>query len=368
MKAEIVVDSISLITPTTGIGRYSQEIITRINKNSDFDLTFFYGYKYSKKIIGKKNNTSYINHLIKNQTIKSILRSAISVTSKFNRYKYDIYWQPNYIFNKSVKAKYKVCSVHDFSFELYEKFHPKERIKYYKKNFYKSTKSSDLIITGSEYTKKEILDRFDIPEKNIKVIYHGIRHDIFKVYSNLNINIKLPKKFILSVGSVEPRKNLLGLLQAYNLLDEKIKAEYKLVLVGFKGWNNSEIMSLIEQNKENVLYLGFVSDEDLAKIYNLASCFVYPSFYEGFGLPPIESMACGTPVITSNIASIPEVCLDAALYCNPHDVKDISDKIVSVLEDENLANSLIEKGLSRSKFFDWDKSAKKHEEVFKELT
>ena len=184
---------------------------------------------------------------------------------------------------------------------------------------------------------------------------------------DLKVSFDLPKKFIFSVGSIEPRKNLLGLLKAYNLLSNELKKEYKLVLAGFKGWENKEIVDLINQDKENIFYLGFISDQELAKVYNLASCFLFPSFYEGFGLPVLEAMACGTPVVCSDSSSIPEVGGDAVVYCDPYDINDIKDKIEFVLKDSSLQQEMIKKGLERAQLFSWDKSADEHLKVFKSL-
>ncbi|MCK5855028.1 MAG: glycosyltransferase family 4 protein, partial [Sulfurovaceae bacterium] len=196
---------------------------------------------------------------------------------------------------------------------------------------------------------------------------HGIDHNLFKVYQEPKVDFELPKKYILSVGSIEPRKNLLGLLKAYALLDEKLKSEYQLVLVGFKGWENIEIMELIKQNEKSIHYLGFITDEELAQVYNLTSLFVFPSFYEGFGLPPLEAMACGSPVVCSDSSSLPEVGGDAVVYCNPQDTNDIKEKIEIVLNNTTLQNEMIDKGLQQAKKFSWEKSSKEHMRVFEEL-
>ena len=159
----------------------------------------------------------------------------------------------------------------------------------------------------------------------------------------------------------------MGLLKAYNLLSNELKKEYKLVLAGFKGWENKEIVDLINQDKQNIFYLGFISDKELAKVYNLASCFLFSSFYEGFGFPVLEAMACGTPVVCSDSSSIPEVGGDAVVYCNPYDINDIKDKIELVLKDASLQQEMIKKGLERAQLFSWDKSADEHLKVFKSL-
>ena len=224
-----------------------------------------------------------------------------------------------------------------------------------------------MIICFSEFTKQEILERVDLPEEKIMVIYHGLDHDLFRVYTDCKTDLDLPEKFMFCVGSIEPRKNLLGLLQAFNSLDAAIKKEYHLVLAGFKGWENEEIMDMIKINQENIHYLGYISDQELAHVYNLATLFVYPSFYEGFGLPVLEAMACGTPVVTSYASSIPEVGGDAVVYCDPHEPKDIKEKILKLLTDHDLQQEKRTKGLNRAKMFTWERSAKEHLALFKKV-
>lgn len=369
MKPNILIDAISLLSSMTGLGRYTYEISKELKRGDDFKYSYFYGY-YSDKLIeisDAPNVKSLKSFIVRNSFLKKIVRKLLFFISSFSAKTYDLYWQPNFIPNNGIKARKTVTSVHDFSFILHRDYHPKERVEYFDKYFFKNIYQSEIIITGSFYTKNEILQRLDFEDDKVKVIYHGINHDIFRVYNDLKLDIKLPKKFILSVGSIEPRKNLLGLLKAYNFLNDDIKSEYKLVLVGFKGWENREIMDIVNKNKENIYYLGFVSDEELAKVYNLASLFVFASFYEGFGLPPLEAMACKTPVVCSNLTSMPEICLDAAIYCDAYDVSDIARKIELVLKDDDLKKQLIEKGFKRAAEFTWKKSADEHLKVFKEV-
>ena len=369
MKKKFLIDSISLLSPLTGIGRYTNEISKYIKNTNDYQLNFFYGY-YSSQLI-EPNKTATIktikSFIIQNQFLKRIARKFIFIYSKFFKPSYELYWQPSMIPNINIKSKKVVTTVHDFSFILYRDFHPKERMKFFENNFFKNIKKSDIIITGSLFSKKEILERLDFKDEEVKVIYHGVNHKIFKIYKDTILNFDLPKKFILSVGSIEPRKNLLGLLKAYNLLDENLKDEYKLVLVGFKGWENKEFMQLINNDKKNIHYLGFISDEELAKVYNKATCFAFASFYEGFGLPILEAMACGTPVLSSNSSSMPEVGGDCVLYCNPHDVIDIKNNMEILLANKQLQKKLIEMGLKRVKNFSWEKSAIEHMKIFEEL-
>jgi len=369
LKPKIVIDTVSLLSPLTGIGKYTYEVSSILKEINYFNIEYFYGY-YSKELIeltthqGVKNLKSIIS---KFPFIKKIAREILFISSRAFATDYDVYWQPNFIPNRGVKAKKIVTTIHDFSFFLHRDFHPQETLEYFDNSFYKNIYRSDMIITGSSYTKQEILDRLDFQEDKIRVIYHGVNHHLFKIYKDIELDFKLPPKFILSVGSIEPRKNLLGLLKAYNLLDKNIKNEYKLILVGFKGWENQEIMEIINQNRDSIRYLGFISNSDLAKVYNLATCFVYPSFYEGFGLPIVEAMACGTAVVSSNSSSLPEVGGDAVLYCNPHNINEIKQMIEKLLSDKSLREKMIKKGLKQAQLFSWDKSAKEHLEVFKEI-
>ena len=336
----------------TGIARYTYEVSKYLKNDSNLDVEFFYGY-YSSQLKKPKEKTL----TPKNQTLKSIARKVIKLMSKLNTKRYETYWQPNFIPNPNIKADKVVTTFHDFSFEHYKEFHPKERIQYFQQNINKVLQS-DLLITGSYYIKDEIVQRLKIDEKKIKVIYHGINHDIFKKYDDIKIDINLPDRYILSVGSIEPRKNLSTLIKAYNNLSVRYKEDFKLVIVGASGWENSELLKLIDKN--NIIFLSSVSDQLLAYLYNKAYILVYPSFYEGFGLPPIEAMACGCPVITSNTSSMPEICKDFVLYFDPKSIEELTVMLQKSIENQSLMGKLSKDGLDYSKKFTWEKSYQEH--------
>nr|WP_256502708.1 glycosyltransferase family 1 protein [Desulfuromonas sp. KJ2020] len=180
----------------------------------------------------------------------------------------------------------------------------------------------------------------------------------------LRERLHLPSRFVLFVGSIEPRKNLLRLLQAYQLLSDRLRREVKLVLAGFRGWENREVMAILKKLEGDVHYLGYVTEQDLAALYNLADLFVYPSLYEGFGLPPLEAMACGCPVLVSRIASLPEVCGEAAAYLDPENVEEMTAELTRLLEDGTARGQLATKGLERAQLFSWERSAREHLAVF----
>ena len=366
MKPKIIVDAIALLSPLSGIGRYTYEVAKVLAESKDYTVNYYYGYfseelTISNHIESVKFIKKVIHRIPFSRPIIHRLMFYISwITSPY----YKLYWQPNFIFNDGIKAQKRVVTIHDFSWEIYPEFHPKERIDYFQKNFYASVKRCDHIITGSEFTKHEIIQRTGISSDKISVIYHGIDHTLFYPRTHHHI----PKqKYILSVGSIEPRKNLKNLLLAYELLDSSIKDEYHLILVGAQGWKNDEIVGLMKKLDKWVQYSGFVSDEALSSLYSEATLFVYPSLYEGFGIPPLEAMACGTAVIVSNASTLPEVCDDAAFYVDPMDIEAIKNGILTVLNNEALREDLIQKGLQRAKEFSWEKSALEHQKVFEKV-
>ena len=379
IKKKILIDGLSLLSPFTGVAKYTYENAYRLQNQYSDNYEWFYDYGFHSKNLIKTNTEKQSENFLKklkaivisNPLFKSFTREILSFTSHIFSPHYDLYWQPNYI-PKKVKAKKIVTTVHDFSFYIQPEWHPKERLKYYQKNFWKKAATSDWIITGSNFTKQEIITYMGFPEEKISVIYHAVDHDLYKVYDKdilqtTKEKFELNNAFFLFVGSIEPRKNLLNLLKAYHLLSDDIKKNYPLVLVGFKGWENKEIMQEIEKEKKHIKYLGYLTDEELAHVYNLATLFIYPSLYEGFGIPPLEAMACGTAVIASNVASIPEACGDSAEYIDPTNSNDIAEKITYMLTDNTKRNSLIQKGFEHSKYFTWDKAAKEHMNVFKKV-
>lgn len=374
MKPKLIVDAKVLLSPFTGIARYTYEISKRIKDSKDYDLYFNYmcPSKELKQNQQKQNKNKKIrDFIITNRFLRKHSRKVIDSINLFFPKTYDIYWQPNIIPNPHIKAKKVVATIHDFSFLIYPESHPKERIHFFKKNFFKEVAKSSHIITGSNFTKQEIVKYLDFDPNNITVIYHGVDHNLYKIYPKVElektkVKFALPAKFLLFVGSIEPRKNLISLLKAYNLLDSLIQDSYPLVLVGAKGWKNDDIMQEIDKSKQ-IRYLGYVEDKELPHLYNLATIFIYPSLYEGFGLPPLEAFACGTPSIVSNTTSMPEVCKDAALYLDPNNIYDIKDKIQILINDINLQKKLIDKALLRAKEFTWENSAKQHIKLFDRL-
>ena len=366
---KIVIDAIPLLSPLTGVGNYTLNLIREFQRlRPDIDYTFYYGYSSKRvKYYPRDNKIFYYTKELakKIPLLSSHVRSLKNALVFFQRHKYDLYFEPNFIPLK-MRAKKTVATVYDFSFHHHPEWHPKGRINYFSKNFFKRIKKADCIITISKYVEREALEVVKIRDCRIITVYPGFS-DIFKSDEGEEIKSRISGNYILYVGSIEPRKNLANLLKAYVLMPEDIKKNFKLLLVGFKGWQNREILVLLDKLKGAVNYLGYVNNAELAELYRKASCFVYPSFYEGFGLPPLEAMACGCPVVVSNVTSLPEVCGEAAYYVDPNDAESIAGGIEKVLRDEDLRQNMIEKGFERAKLFSWEKAAKEHLKIFEEI-
>ncbi len=230
-----------------------------------------------------------------------------------------------------------------------------------------SAKNASLIFTISNSSKDDIINEYKLPESRVVVTHLGIKPEVFEnKVKDIKKKYKIDSPFILFVGTLQPRKNIVRLVEAFSKLKQK---NLKFVVVGKKGWQYEEILEAPEKYrvKDRVMFLDFVPDEDLAKLYKDALCFVLPSLYEGFGLPILEAMKYGCPVITSNVSSMPEAGGDAALYVDPENVSDIAEKIEKLITDEKLRAELIEKGYKQVKKFSWEDTARKTLEELEKL-
>lgn len=232
-------------------------------------------------------------------------------------------------------------------------------------------RAADAVIAVSECTKRDAIRFYRIPEEKITVIYEGVnprfRPASPETIAAVRARYGLPERFILYVGTIEPRKNLTTLLEAFHHL--LATYDLRLVIVGKKGWLYERFFRrLRELGLENrVLFTGYVPDEDLPAIYSAADLFVFPSLYEGFGLPVLEAMACGTPVICSNTSSLPEVAGDAALLVDPTDARALTGAMEQVLTNERLWATLRAKGMERARGFTWEKAAYRTWEVYQQV-
>jgi glycosyltransferase involved in cell wall biosynthesis len=234
-----------------------------------------------------------------------------------------------------------------------------------------SVKKADAIIADSHSTRRDIIEFFKVDEKKIKVIHLGVESR-FRPISNVEgyrTRNNLPTKMILNIGTLEPRKNVVTLIRAFKRLQGRGFKNYVLIIAGEKGWLYKKIFEEIKSSgmERSIRLLGVVRDEELPLLYNCADLFVYPSLYEGFGLPPLEAMACGVPIITSNTSSLPEVVGNAGIMVDPNDIESLSDEMYRVLEDKELKHRMSRDGLKRSKMFTWEKTVNDVIKVYNEV-
>jgi len=276
----------------------------------------------------------------------------------------DVFHSPDFIPPR--KTRYKcVITVHDLNFLVYPHFLTSDAARYYGQ-IDQAVRRADRIIAVSESTRRDIVRLIGAPENKITVIYEGA-NPIFRPLDNKDeIRKSLQRKhgisgdFILFVSTIEPRKNIPTLVRAFRQLLDDYHIDVSLVLAGRKGWKFDEVFATIEELgvQDRVFCLGRVPTVDLVWLYNTARAFAFPSFYEGFGLPPLEAMACGTPVVVSNVSSLPEVVGDAALKVDPEEVDELTVALWRLVSDEALRTDLIEKGLRRASTFSYEKMAR----------
>jgi glycosyltransferase involved in cell wall biosynthesis len=257
-----------------------------------------------------------------------------------------------------------VITVHDLAFLLYPHFLTKESARYYG-HIDQAVRWTDQIVAVSESTKRDAMLHLGVPEDKVTVVYEAA-NPIFRPLDQLEAREEvrrrhgLDARFILFVSTIEPRKNVPTLMRAAWQLMQCYKQDVHVVLAGGKGWLNEDAFAIVEQLKlgDRVHFVGRVSSEDLLYLYNAAEMLAHPAFYEGFGLPPLEAMACGLPVIVSNVASLPEVVGDAGLLIDPHNVDELTVAMWRVLQEGELRREMREKGLRQAARFSWERAAR----------
>lgn len=254
-----------------------------------------------------------------------------------------------------------IITVHDLSFVHFPQFFSlPSRFWHWRQNYKNQIKKAGRIITDSESTAEDVMRTFGVRSERITKIYPGLNH----AYKNLNLK---RERFLLYLGALEPRKNITGIIRAFNIIKDRSSfSDLKLVIAGSKGWLYKEIFKEAFRSKFNkdIDFLGKVSEEEALRLYNTASVFVYPSFYEGFGFPPLEAQACGLPVVASSRSSLPEILGNSALLADPWRIDEIVMGIEALLTEDKLRNIMVERGLENVKRFSWEETVKSLMEVF----
>ncbi|WP_145556286.1 glycosyltransferase family 4 protein [Yersinia canariae] len=377
MKVVFGTDSIKY--PLTGIGRYTYELAREL-KNSDevFNLLFLQGRKISRNLPEpnmESSATSGLKNIVKNSAVASELYRLSAPWLKslaLRPYKSFIYHSPNFYLPPRVNNA--VATFHDLSIFKWPQCHPENRVRYMQKELLLTIKRAKVLITDSEFTRKELAEYFDYPIEKIVTAPLASSGDFYpRNYTTLqSLMTKLgltAGQYTLFTGTIEPRKNIATLLDAYERLPLDLRSRFPLVICGFSGWNSESIHRRFELATQQgwLLYLGYLSAEDLPLLFSGARTFLFPSLYEGFGLPVLEAMASGVPVVCSNAASLPEVLGDSGLMCDALDVDGLRSAIIQSLEDENWRNKAIEMGLIRAGTFSWQRCAQETIKAYKQV-
>ncbi len=379
----IGIDANWLIYENAGIGKYSYNLILEILKNDHQNryilmANFIRHFRKRKQILNelvKKSGNKNVS--IKISCLPSAWREWLSNT-KFpqkllTRQQIDLYFS-TYISGIARNGFFnQVVVIYDLVFVHFPEHAGKKLSDYYLMRTKNALDNCQQVIAISQSTKKDLVKYFNIDQSRVTIAYPGVDHNLFhqdlKGKQNLSQKYRINKPYILSVGTLEPRKNLETLIEAFEKLPEIIQQKHQLVLVGKNGWNNQNLKFKIKNLKLNkkIVETGYVPDYDLPFLYSNAEVFVYPSLYEGFGMPPLEAMACGCPVIVSNNSSFPEVVGNAGIKVKAKDISQIAKEIERVLKNNKLKKELILKGIDQAKKFNWSTSAKNVIKVFEKI-
>jgi len=283
-----------------------------------------------------------------------------------------VYHEPNAI--ACASSLPSIITLHDLSHLHYPELHPKGRVAHLQQQLARSLQGARHIITDAQSTRRELIEIFNLPADKISAIHLGVDARFFApnlptaTQTLARFDVR-PQQYLLSVGTLEPRKNIERTLLAYAALPADLRRAFPLILAGGKGWKEEAILARLKQIKPpgRVVLTGYVAHQELLALYASCAVFVYPSLYEGFGLPILEAMAAGAPVITSNTSAMPEVAGDAALLIDPNSVDELAAAMQRILEDRHLAAALSAHGRERARGFTWARTAQETLKVYRRV-
>ncbi|MFW6055559.1 MAG: glycosyltransferase family 4 protein [Thermodesulfobacteriota bacterium] len=377
----------SLAPPLTGVGRYTHEILKGVAGSKEVGRVYsFVHHRWVDPcdFVADSGHESGAAGRRKFQAVKDVIKKipyAFQLKNNLDdlffyrqtkKLKNCLYHETNYVCRPFPGPK--VVTVHDLSHMHYPGYHPRDRVEWLNKGLSKSLGNAKRIITVSRYVKDELVEVMQVDPLRVKHIPLGVNpeyrvrygSEVLPVLEKYNIH---DHRYVLVVGTLEPRKNLRGLLDAYSRLPIKLRQEHPLVVVGARGWRQADFqrqMAALAARGE-VLPLGYVPESDLPFIYAGAYGLAFPSLYEGFGLPPLEAMACGVPVLAGRSSSIPEVVGQEALLVDPHDPGSILNGLHRLLEDSEFRTRAASQGPLRARRFTWERCVQETIKVYKEV-
>jgi glycosyltransferase involved in cell wall biosynthesis len=373
---KIAIDIRTINKPRSGVGYYVTNLIQKlqeIDKDNDYCLISNNG-EYKNTFHAQSNFENHTTCISNENHLVGDLWESFYLPRLLEKKNVSVFHGPAFMVPLIKRNMGTVVTIHDIvSFIMPDTIPMKYA--FYMRNLIKLvSRKADRIISVSESTKNDLVKWLDVPEEKITVVHQAVS-EAFHPATNGDGGADMRRRFgirgryMLFVGNLEPRKNLLHLMEAFALARERLGGPVQLVICGKKGWLYSGILKTYGRIRrgDDILITDYVNEKDLLGLYQNAEMFVFPSRYEGFGMPALEAMACGAPVITSNTSSMPEITGSAAIMVNPSDVGEISEAMIKVANSESLRSELREKGLKQAKLFSWTNTARETLDVYRSL-
>ena len=371
----VAVNAVPLRSPLTGVGQYIRHLMAAIEARGDVEPRYFYASHWGRKAVASP--VAAIDDV--KRVVKKVVPYPYVVSRAGQRLMFaggmrflrpQVYHEPNYVALPWDGPL--VVTVHDLSFVHHAGSHPKERLDHLARYLPATLERAAHVITDSETVRREAVAHFGLDPRRVTAIHLGVGPEFAprgaeETTPVLAMHGLKHRGYVLSVGTLEPRKNLALAIRAWASLPAEVRVARPLVVAGMKGWLNDSLITLVEKLEREgaVRFLGYVDQHDLPFLYAGALAMAYPSRYEGFGLPVVEAMACGVPVVTSNASCLPEVAGDAALLVDPDDEAAMAGALRSLVEDAALRDRLSSAGLARAREFTWTRCAERTVEIYR---
>lgn len=346
-----------------GIGWFTMETLSRMTKNHpEHQFIFLFDRPYSNEFIFSQNITPVVLFPPTRHPLLWIIWFELQIPRILKKYKADLFFSPDGYLSLNSRVK-QLAAIHDINFAHRPKDLPWLKARYYNYFFPRFAQKARRIVTVSSFSKEDIHRTYHIGNDKIDVVYNGI-NTLYKPTTEkekeiTKIKYSKGKEYFLFIGSLHPRKNIVGLLKAFDAFRDSVQSDVKLMIVGGSMFKTGEIEQTYTRMryKEEVIFTGRVSSEALHQLLGAALALTFVPFFEGFGIPVIEAMSAGVPVISSNTTSLPEVGGQAVLYVDPYEIAQLKEAMIKIYTDTEYRQSLIEAGFAQKEKFSWDKTA-----------
>ncbi len=354
-----------------GIGTYTRNLLRHLAR-IDHDNEYVLLCHQSDLGIGAQLGQNFRTVLERSSNYS--VREQFHVPWVLHRERPDVFHAPHYVMPPAVRCR-SIVTIHDCIHLMFPQYLPNRAAYLYAKaSMWSAARRSQKILTVSEASKRDIIRFLNVPADKVIVVYNAIdeRFGVApseEAIARVRERYQLDHRFVLYVGNIKPHKNLVRLVEAFDRLRARGFDDLTLLIIGDEISKLPALRRAVHSHKlhKRVRFLGYLPDDTLAVLYRLAGVFVFPSLYEGFGLPPLEAMACGAPVVTSNVSSLPEVTGDAAVLVDPYDADSIADGVAKVLSDPALRDEMRAKGIARAQEFSWERSVSRTREIYQEV-